>query len=46
LLQRTVGVGFDNYEIARAAHESQTYHKALEALGSGAEGDCRIVEGA
>jgi uncharacterized protein (DUF1330 family) len=43
---RTVLVEFDSYEIALAAHESDTYQKALHALGSGAERDFRIVEGA
>ena len=43
---RTVLVEFDSYEIALAAHESEAYQKALQALGSGAERDFRIVEGA
>jgi len=43
---RTVLVEFDSYEIALAAHESEAYQKALRALGSGAERDFRIVEGA
>jgi uncharacterized protein (DUF1330 family) len=42
---RTILVEFDSYEIALAAHESEAYHKALQALGSGAERDFRIVEG-
>src|SRR5271154_905602 len=46
LQQRTILVEFDRYEIALAAHESEAYQKALEALGSGAERDFRIVEGA
>jgi len=46
LQQRTVLVGFDSYEIALAAHESEAYQKALQALGSGAVRDFRIVEGA
>jgi len=46
LPQRTVIVEFDSYEIALAAHESEAYQKALQALGSGAERDYRIVEGA
>ena len=37
---------FDSYEIALAAYESEVYKKALKALGSGAERDFRIVEGA
>jgi uncharacterized protein (DUF1330 family) len=43
---RTILVEFDSYEIVLAVHESETYQKALEALGSGAERDFRIVEGA
>jgi uncharacterized protein (DUF1330 family) len=43
---RTILVEFDSYEIALAAHESEAYQKALQALGSGAERDFRIVEGA
>ena len=46
LQQRAVLVEFDNYEIALAAHESEAYQKALQALGSGADRDFRIVEGA
>jgi uncharacterized protein (DUF1330 family) len=46
LQQRTVIVEFDSYEIALAGHESEVYQKALQALGSGAERDYRIVEGA
>jgi uncharacterized protein (DUF1330 family) len=44
--QRTIVVEFDSYEIALAAHESEAYQKALQALGSGADRDFRIVEGA
>ena len=44
--QRTILVEFDNYDRAVAARESEAYQKALEALGSGAERDFRIVEGA
>jgi uncharacterized protein (DUF1330 family) len=43
---RTILVEFDSYDIALAAHESEAYQKALQALGSGAERDFRIVEGA
>jgi uncharacterized protein (DUF1330 family) len=46
LQQRAVLVEFDSYEIALAAHNSEAYQKALQALGSGAERDFRIVEGA
>lgn len=45
LQQRTVVVEFESYEIALAAHKSEGYQKALQALGSGAERDFRIVEG-
>jgi uncharacterized protein (DUF1330 family) len=43
--QRTIVVEFDSYDIALAAHESEAYQKALQALASGAERDFRIVEG-
>jgi uncharacterized protein (DUF1330 family) len=46
LQQRTVLVEFDSFDTAAAAHESEAYQKALQALGSGAERDFRIVEGA
>ena len=39
-------VEFDSYDIAHAAQESVTHRKALQALGSGAERDFRIIEGA
>jgi uncharacterized protein (DUF1330 family) len=45
LQQGTVVVEFDSYETALAACESEAYKKALQALGSGAERDFRIVEG-
>ena len=45
LQQRTVIVEFDSYETALAAHESDAYQKALQALGAGAERDFRMVEG-
>lgn len=35
LQQRTVIVEFDSYEIALTAHESESYQKALQALGPG-----------
>jgi len=35
----------DSYDIAVAAHKSEAYQKTLQALGSGAERDYRIVEG-
>jgi uncharacterized protein (DUF1330 family) len=46
LQQRTILVEFSSYEIALAAHQSEAYQKALQTLGSGAERDFRIVEGA
>ena len=46
LPQRTVVVEFDSYDTALAARESEAYQKALRALGSDAERDFRIVEGA
>ena len=45
LQQRTIVVEFDSYDIALAAYKSEAYKKALQALGSGAERDHRIVEG-
>jgi uncharacterized protein (DUF1330 family) len=44
--QRTILVEFDSYDIAVAARKSEAYQGALRALGSGAERDFRIVEGA
>jgi len=41
---RSVLVEFDSYDIALAAYESEAYQSALQALGSGAERDFRIVE--
>ena len=41
---RTVVVEFDSYDAALAAHQSEAYQKALQALGSGAKRDFRIVE--
>ena len=46
LQQGTVVVEFESYERALAAYESEAYKKALKVLGSGAERDFRIVEGA
>ncbi len=46
LQQRTVVIEFDSVEHAMAAHDSPDYQAALAALGSGAERDIRIVEGA
>ena len=46
LSQRTVVVEFDSYDTAVAAHKSEAYQKALQVLGSAAQRDFRIVEGA
>ena len=46
LQQRAVVVEFDSYDRALAAHQSGAYQNALQALGSGADRDFRIVEGA
>jgi uncharacterized protein (DUF1330 family) len=46
LQQRAIVVEFDSYEIALGTYESGAYQKALQALGSGAERDFRIVDGA
>jgi uncharacterized protein (DUF1330 family) len=46
LQMRAIVVEFDSYDIAVATYESEAYRKALQALGSGAERDFRIVEGA
>lgn len=46
LQQRTVVVEFNSFDTAVAAREGEAYQKALQALGSGAERDFRIVEGA
>jgi uncharacterized protein (DUF1330 family) len=43
---RTILVEFSSYKAALAAYESEAYQKALQALGSGAERDFRIVDGA
>jgi len=45
LPQRAIVVEFDSYDAALAAHRSAAYQKALQALGSGAEREFRIVEG-
>jgi uncharacterized protein (DUF1330 family) len=44
--QRTVLIEFDSVEQEIAAHDSSAYQEALRALGSGAERDVRIIEGA
>jgi len=45
LEQRTVLVEFDSFDRALAARKSAAYQKALQALGTGAKRDFRIVEG-
>ncbi len=42
---RTVVIEFDSVDAARAAHDSEAYQQALEALGDGAVRDMRIVPG-
>jgi len=42
--QRTVLIEFDSVAQAVAAHDSAGYKAALDALGSGAERDIRIIE--
>ena len=42
----TIVIEFERYEIALAAYDSDAYKTALKALGSGAQRDFRIVEGA
>jgi uncharacterized protein (DUF1330 family) len=46
LPQWTFLVEFVSYETAIAAHDSEAYQQAVRALGSGAERDFRILEGA
>jgi uncharacterized protein (DUF1330 family) len=43
--ERVVMIEFDSVAQAIAAHDSDAYHEALEALGDGADRDIRIVEG-
>jgi uncharacterized protein (DUF1330 family) len=42
---RTIVVEFDSYDTALAAHKSEAYQKALQAFGTAAQRDFRIVEG-
>jgi uncharacterized protein (DUF1330 family) len=46
LMQRVVVIEFDSVDKAIAAHDSDGYQAALKALGSAADRDIRIVEGA
>ncbi|TIC86421.1 DUF1330 domain-containing protein [Nocardioides sp. GY 10127] len=45
LMQRTTVLTFPDVETAVAAHDSEAYQRALEALGDGAVRDLRIVPG-
>jgi uncharacterized protein (DUF1330 family) len=45
LNERTVVVEFESFDQAIAAYESEEYAVALEALGTAAHRDFRIVEG-
>jgi len=42
---RIVIVELDSYDTALASRQSDPYQQALQALGSGAQRDFRIVEG-
>lgn len=42
---RTVVIEFESLEAARAAHDSDAYREALDALDGGAVRDLRIVPG-
>ncbi len=44
--ERVVVIEFDGVGQAVAAYESEAYRKALAVLGTGAERDIRIIEGA
>ncbi|MFP3549694.1 DUF1330 domain-containing protein [Paraburkholderia sp. SIMBA_049] len=46
LAERTIIIEFDSVSQAVATHDSPAYQAALEALGSGADRDIRIIEGA
>jgi uncharacterized protein (DUF1330 family) len=46
LKQRTVVIEFESFEKAVGTYSSAAYQAALKALGSAAERDFRIVEGA
>ena len=46
IAERTVVIEFDSVEQAIAAHESDAYKAALNALGDAVERDFRIAEGA
>lgn len=45
-LQRTVIIEFDSLASAVATHDSAAYKHALDVLGTAADRDFRIVEGA
>lgn len=44
LMERTVVIEFDSVEHAMAAHDSEAYQAALDALAGGAVRDIRIVD--
>lgn len=46
LNQRTIVIEFDSLDRALAAYESDGYKAALKVLGSKAERDIRVIEGA
>jgi uncharacterized protein (DUF1330 family) len=46
LPQRVVVIEFESFAKASAAHKSEGYAHALKVLGSAADRDVRIVEGA
>jgi uncharacterized protein (DUF1330 family) len=45
LKMRTVVIEYESFARAVEARDSREYQKALDALGSGAERDFRVVEG-
>jgi uncharacterized protein (DUF1330 family) len=45
IAERVVIIEYENVEQAVAAYQSESYQKALTALGTAAERDIRIVEG-
>ena len=46
IMQRVVIIEFDSVDKAIAAHDSDGYQAALKVMGSAADRDIRIVEGA
>ena len=45
MMQRVVVIEFDSVQQAIAAHDTEGYQAALNALNNGADRDIRIVEG-